>query len=148
MASITSTSNITFVFLKPDAVRKNLSGAIISDIENQGMTILAIKKVWLTVEQAEAFYAVHKEKSFFPRLINYITSGPIIPMVLQTSNAVSSVRSFMGSTDPQKADEHTLRGKYGESMEANVIHGSDCDSAVQEEMTFFFSKFEVLPEKK
>jgi len=115
----------TFSILKPDATRRNLTGAINAVFEKNGLSIVAQKRVQLTQAQAEGFYAVHKERSFFGELVSFMISGPVVLQVLQGENAVLKNRELMGATDPKKADAGTIRAEFAESIEANSVHGSD-----------------------
>ena len=128
--------------LKPDAVEAGNTGAIIKLIEEAGFTIVAMKKTKLSPEQAGQFYAVHKERSFYNELCTYMSSGTIVPMILQKDNAVEDFRKFIGATDPKKAAPGTIRNLFAKSIEANAIHGSDSDENAQIEGSFFFAGFE------
>ncbi|HTE29672.1 MAG TPA: nucleoside-diphosphate kinase, partial [Chryseolinea sp.] len=119
--------NRTFTMIKPDAVIGANSGAITKLIEEAGFRIVAIKKTQLTVSKAGEFYAVHKERPFYADLCNYMSSGPIIPMILEKENAVEDFRKLIGATDPKKAADGTIRKLFATSIEANAIHGSDSD---------------------
>lgn len=135
-------SNITFTMLKPDAVGNNYTGAIINDFIQGGFKIQAMKYIWLTSKQAGKFYEIHKERPFYNDLVAYMSSGPIVAMVLEKDNAVESFRNLIGATDPTKAAEGTIRKKYAKSIEANAVHGSDSDANALIEANFFFSQFE------
>ena len=137
-------SNRTFTIIKPDSVRKGNFGKIISRIEAEGFRILGIKKVNLSRQQAEAFYGVHRERPFFGSLVEYMTSGSVYVAALEKENAVSSLRTLMGATDPLKADAGTIRKEFGESIEQNAIHGSDSDENAKGEIGFFFAESELL----
>jgi nucleoside-diphosphate kinase len=132
----------TFTMLKPDAVGAGNSGAIIKMIEEAGFSIVAMKKTKLSPEQAGQFYAIHKERPFYKDLCAYMSSGPIIPMILEKDNAVEDFRKLIGATDPQKAAPGTIRNLFAKSIEANAIHGSDSDANAIIEGNFFFSGFE------
>jgi nucleoside-diphosphate kinase len=132
----------TFTMLKPDAVSAGNTGAIIKIIEEAGFSIVAMKKTKLSPEQAGQFYAVHKERPFYKDLCDYMSSGTIVPMILQKDNAVEDFRKLIGATDPQKAAPGTIRNLFAKSIEANAIHGSDSDDNAQIEGNFFFSGFE------
>ena len=132
----------TFTMLKPDAVGASNSGAIIKLIEEAGFRIVAIKKTLLTPERAGEFYAVHKERPFYKDLCKYMSSGPIIPMILEKENAVEDFRKLIGATDPSKAAPGTIRNLFAKSIEANAIHGSDSDDNATIEGNFFFSGLE------
>lgn len=132
----------TFTMLKPDAVSAGNTGAIIKIIEEAGFSIVAMKKTKLSPEQAGQFYAIHKERPFYKDLCDYMSSGTIVPMILQKDNAVEDFRKLIGATDPQKAAPGTIRNLFAKSIEANAIHGSDSDANAQIEGNFFFSGFE------
>jgi len=137
-------ANRTFTIIKPDSVRKGNFGKIISRLEAEGFRILGLKKVSLGRKQAEGFYAVHRERPFFPSLVEYMTSGPVYVAALERDNAVAHLRQVMGATDPKKADNGTIRADYGESIEQNAIHGSDSDENAAIEIGFLFSASELL----
>jgi len=128
--------------IKPDAVAEGHSGAIIKMIEEAGFRIVAIKKAQLTAERAGQFYAVHKERPFYNGLCQYMSSGPIIPMILEKENAVADFRKLIGATDPAKAEEGTIRKAFAKSIESNAIHGSDSDENAKIEGDFFFGGLE------
>ena len=134
----------TFSIIKPDAVRRNLIGHINQIIEKTDLTIIASKKMYLTKQQAEIFYSVHKERPFFESLVNYMTSGPVQVQVLEGIDAVSSYRKIMGATNPEEADEGTIRKLFAESIEANSVHGSDSVDNAKTEINFFFSGSELV----
>ena len=134
----------TFSIIKPDAVKRNLIGHINQIIENSGLKILASKKMYLTKNQAEMFYSVHKERPFFESLVTYMTSGPVQVQVLEGKDAVSSYRKIMGATNPEQAEEGTIRKLYAESIEANSVHGSDSIENAEIEIGFFFSGAELV----
>lgn len=135
-------TNRTFSMLKPDAVADGNSGAIIKLIEEAGFKIIALKKTLLTPELAGKFYEVHAERPFYGELCQYMSSGPIVPMILEKENAVADFRKLIGATDPSKADEGTIRKLFAKSMSANAIHGSDSDENAAIEGAFFFSTVE------
>ena len=137
-------ANRTFTIIKPDSVRKGNFGRIISRIEAEGFRVLGIKKVHLSGRQAQAFYAVHRERPFFPSLVEYMTSGPVYVAALERDGAVPHLRQIMGATDPKKADQGTIRADYGESIEQNAIHGSDSDENAAIEIAFFFAASELV----
>ena len=137
-------SNRTFTIVKPDSVRKGNFGKIISRLEAEGFKVLGLKKVGLSRAQAEGFYAVHKERPFYPSLVEYMTSGPVFVAALERDNAVAHLRKVMGATDPAKADAGTIRKDFGESIEQNAIHGSDSDENAAIEIAFFFAASELL----
>jgi nucleoside-diphosphate kinase len=136
--------NRTFTIIKPDSVRKGNFGKIISRLEAEGFAILGLKKAGLTRKQAEGFYAIHRERPFFPDLVKYMISGPVYVAALQRENAVAHLRQVMGATDPKKADGGTIRSEYGESIEQNAIHGSDSDDNAHVEIGFFFAESELM----
>lgn len=128
--------------IKPDAVSAGNTGAIIKMIEEAGFRIVALKKTMLTPERAGQFYAVHKERPFYGDLVKYMSSGPIVPMILEKANAVEDFRNLIGATDPKKAAPGTIRALFAKSIEANAIHGSDSDENAVIESNFFFSELE------
>lgn len=132
-------SNKTLAIIKPDAVSKNVIGEIIAMITKAGFKVRGMRLTKLSPEQAGNFYAVHKERPFYNDLVNYMTSGPVVPLSLEKENAVEDFRKLIGATDPTKADEGTVRKLYGSSIEANAIHGSDSDENATIETNFFFS---------
>ena len=132
----------TFTMIKPDAVSAGNTGAIIKMIEEAGFRIVAMKKTQMTKEVAGRFYAVHSERPFYEDLNNYMSSGPIIPMILEKSNAVEDFRKLIGATNPKEAAEGTIRRLFASSIEANAIHGSDSDENAEIESSFFFSQLE------
>jgi nucleoside-diphosphate kinase len=134
--------NRTFTMIKPDATAANHTGAITKMIEEAGFRIVAMKKTKLSREMAGQFYAIHKERSFFNELCDYMSSGPIVPMILEKTNAVEDFRKLIGATDPKKAEAGTIRNLFAKSIEANAIHGSDSDANAEIEGNFFFSGFE------
>ena len=134
----------TFSIIKPDALKRNLIGHINQMIENSGLRIIASKKMDLTKTQAETFYSVHKDRPFFNSLVNYMTSGPVQVQVLEGNDAVSNYRKIMGATNPEQAEEGTIRKLYAESIEANSVHGSDSPENAQIEISYFFSGAELV----
>lgn len=134
--------NRTFTMIKPDAVGANNTGAIIKMIEEAGFKILAMKKTRFSKDRAGQFYAIHKERPFFNDLCEYMSSGAIVPMILEKSNAVDDFRKLIGATDPKKAESGTIRNLFAKSIEANAIHGSDSDNNALIEGAFFFSGLE------
>ena len=135
-------NNRTFTMIKPDAVGAGNAGAITKMIEEAGFKIIAMKLTLLTPERAGQFYEVHKERPFYADLCEYMSSGPIIPMILEKDNAVEDFRTLIGATNPQEAAEGTIRRLFAESISANAIHGSDSDENAKIEGDFFFSKME------
>lgn len=134
----------TFTMIKPDATTANHIGAILHMYETKGLKVLALKKTILSKSDAETFYAVHKERSFFRELIDFITSGPVILIALEGENAVALVREIMGHTDPQKAAEGTIRNLFAKTIDANAVHGSDSLENAAIELAFFFSKRDLI----
>ena len=134
----------TLSIIKPDAVAKNVIGKIIDRFESNGLRITAMKKIKLTKEDAAKFYEVHKEKPFFNDLCDYMSSGPIVVIVLEGENAVTKNRELMGATNPKEAKPGTIRADFAESIKANAVHGSDSLENATKEITFFFSKREIL----
>lgn len=135
-------SNRTFTMVKPDAVGDNNTGAIIKMIEEAGFRIVAMKKTLLTPERAGQFYAVHAERPFYADLCKYMSSGTIVPMILEKENAVADFRTLIGATNPANAAEGTIRKQFAKSIEANAIHGSDSDENAAIEGSFFFAHTE------
>ena len=133
----------TLAIIKPDAVEAGKTGAILSRIEAAGFTVRALKMVRLSKEDAEAFYAVHRERPFFASLTEFMTSGPCVPICLEADNAVPRWRELMGATDPAKADEGTLRKEFATSVERNAVHGSDSGENAAVEVAFFFSGLDI-----
>ncbi len=138
------TKQQTFSIIKPDATRRNLTGAINAMIEGAGLRIVGQKRLHLTSDQAASFYDVHKERSFFPDLCAFMTSGPVVVQVLEGDNAVANYREIMGATNPANADEGTIRKVHAESIEANSVHGSDSPENAAIEAAFFFAKTEIV----
>ncbi len=136
--------NRTLAILKPDCVEKNLIGEVISKITGAGFKVLGMKMVRLTKDSAGGFYEIHKEKPFFNDLLEYMTSGPCVPIALEKENAVEDFRKLIGATNPENAEEGTIRKLYAESIERNIIHGSDSDENAAKEITHFFTRKELL----
>ena len=128
----------TLSIIKPDGVQKNLIGEIYGRFEKAGLQIVAAKMLQLSQEQAEGFYAVHRERPFFNDLVNYMTSGPVVVQALQGEDAINKNRQIMGATDPAKADEGTIRAEFAESIEENIVHGSDAPETAAQEIAYFF----------
>lgn len=133
----------TLSIIKPDAVKKNYIGKIIDRFESNGLRIAAAKKLKLTAEQAGEFYAVHKDRPFFKDLVTFMTSGPVVVMVLEGENAVSKNRELMGATNPKEALKGTIRADFAESIDANTVHGSDSLENAKIEINFFFKPEEI-----
>ncbi len=134
----------TLAILKPDCVQRNLIGKVIERIEEAGFKIIGMKMVKLSRESAMGFYEVHKERPFFNDLIDYMTSGFVVPMVLEKYNAVEDFRKLIGATDPAKAEEGTIRRLYATSIQENIVHGSDSPENAIKEINHFFSRHELL----
>ncbi len=134
----------TYAMIKPDAVAAGNSGKIIDLIEKHGFRIVAMKKLRITKEQGEAFYAVHKERPFFNSLVTFMTEGPIVALVMEREDAVKQWRDLMGATNPANAAEGTVRKLYATSIERNAAHGSDASETAADETRFFFSSSELL----
>ncbi len=137
-------NNKTLAILKPDCVKKNLIGKVITLIQDAGFKISAISMVKLTPEAAKGFYEIHKDRSFFNDLISYMTSGPCVPIALEKENAVEDFRRLIGATDPAKAAEGTIRKLYADSIQENIVHGSDSNENAEIEISHFFSRKELL----
>ena len=135
----------TLSIIKPDATRRNLTGAINDRFEKRGLRIIAQKRLHLSTGQAERFYEVHAERPFYRSLVNYMSSGPTVVQVLEGENAVALNREIMGATDPAKAAPGTIRKDFAESIEANSVHGSDSPETAAKEIAFFFSTVEICP---
>ncbi|MBC6440354.1 MAG: nucleoside-diphosphate kinase [Rhodospirillales bacterium] len=134
----------TFSIIKPDATRRNLTGKINAMLEDAGLRIVAQKRIHMTQENAETFYAVHKERPFFGSLVAFMTSGPVVVQVLEGDNAVAKNREVMGATNPADAADGTIRKAFAESIEANSVHGSDSPENAAIEIAYFFSGSEVV----
>jgi len=134
----------TFSIIKPDATRRNLTGKINAKLETAGLRIVAQRRMWLTRKQAEAFYAVHKERPFFDSLCTFMTSGPVVVQVLEGDDAVAKNREVMGATNPANAAPGTIRKEFAESIEANSAHGSDSLDNARQEIAFFFAGYEIV----
>ena len=134
----------TFSIIKPDAVRKGFTGAILAEIENAGFQIVAIKKQSISKEQAKGFYAVHVVKPFFEGLCEFMSSGPLVLMVLEKENAIADWRKLMGATNPANAEEGTIRKKFAGSMSENAVHGSDGEETAAFEIGYWFAGYELI----
>jgi nucleoside-diphosphate kinase len=137
-------SNQTFGIIKPDAVAANHTGSIIQQILDNGFKIRGLKLIYMTRKEAEGFYAVHRERPFFAGLTEFMSSAPCVVMALEKEGAVKSWRDLMGATDPAKADEGTLRKRFGGSVGENAVHGSDSDENAAIEIAYFFSRLELV----
>jgi len=134
----------TFSIIKPDATRRNLTGAINSKIESSGLRIIAQKRIQMSDAQAKEFYAVHAERPFYNDLVSFMTSGPVVVQVLEGDNAVLAYREVMGATNPSEAADGTIRKEFAENIEANSVHGSDSDENAAIEISHFFSDDEIV----
>ena len=134
----------TLEIIKPDAVAAGNIGVIINEIEKNGFQIVGLKMLQLTTSQAEGFYAVHRERHFFGSLVEFMTEGSVATMILQKENAIVEWRNLMGATDPAKADEGTIRKKYGASLQNNATHGSDAEETASFETRYFFNAMEIV----
>jgi len=133
----------TLVLIKPDALKRDLVGEIINRFERQGLRLVSIKMLRLNESEAMAFYTVHKDKPFFKELVNYMSSGPIVAMVLEGEGAIGRVREIMGATDPNEAKAGTIRRDLGINKTENTVHGSDSKESAALEISFFFSQYEL-----
>lgn len=134
----------TFSIIKPDATKRNLTGKVISMLEGAGLRVVASKRIQMTREQAEGFYAVHKERPFFGELVDFMISGPVVVQVLEGENAMQRNRDIMGATNPADAVPGTIRKEVAESIEANSVHGSDSDENAAIEIAYFFNEDEIV----
>ena len=134
----------TFSIVKPDAVRKGYTGAILAEIERASFQIVAIKKQSISKDQAKGFYAVHKERPFFDPLTTFMSSGPLFLMVLEKDNAIADLRKLMGATNPANAEEGTIRKKFAGSIQENAIHGSDAEDTAAFEIGYWFAGYELI----
>ena len=134
----------TFSIIKPDATRRNLTGAVTKMLEDAGLRVVASKRIHMTRDQAEGFYAVHKERPFYGELCDFMTSGPVVVQVLEGDDAVKRNREVMGATNPADATEGTIRKTFAESIEANTVHGSDSDENAAIEIDYFFKPEEIV----
>ena len=136
--------NRTFSIIKPDATKRNITGSINKIIEDNNLVIIAQKRIKLSKEKAEGFYSIHKDKPFFNELIEYMTSGPVIVQVLQGDNAVENYRRIMGATNPENAEEGTIRKKHALNIQENSVHGSDTEENAKIEINYFFEDSEIF----
>jgi len=134
----------TLSIIKPDATRRNITGKVIDRLESAGLRVIAQKRIHLSQERAEAFYAVHRERPFFADLVKFMTSGPVVVQVLEGDDAIARNREVMGATDPAKAAPGTIRKDFAESIEANSVHGSDSAETAAQEVAFFFAADEIV----
>jgi nucleoside-diphosphate kinase len=135
----------TLSIVKPDGVAKNLIGEVIGRFEREGLRVLALKMVHMTKEQAQGFYAVHREKPFFDSLTDFMSSGPAVVMVLEGEDAISRTRRIMGATNPKDADPGTIRKEFADNVERNIVHGSDSPQTAETEINYFFNALEIHP---
>ena len=142
------TEERTFIAVKPDAVQRGLIGEIVKRFETKGYKVIGLKMIRVSDEQAKAHYAEHEGKPFYPRLIRYIQSGPIVAMVIQGYGVVAGARHMMGCTDPNKADMGTIRADFAQVMEYNVVHGSDSPESAEREIAIYFNENELFPAGK
>jgi len=133
----------TLSIIKPDAVAKNVIGEIYTRFEKAGLKIVAARMTWLSTADAEGFYAVHKDRSFFTDLVRFMTSGPVMIQALEGENAIAKNRELMGATDPRKADAGTIRADFAESIDANAVHGSDAADTARTEIAYFFPALDI-----
>ena len=138
------TTERTFSIIKPDATRRNITGAVTKMLEEAGLRVVASRRIRMTREQAEGFYAVHRERPFFNDLVNFMISGPVVVQVLEGDNAVAKNREVMGATNPADAADGTIRKLHAESIEANSVHGSDSAENAATEIAFFFKPDEIV----
>ena len=134
----------TLSIIKPDATRRNLTGQINARFEDAGLRIVAQRRLHMTRAQAEGFYAVHKERAFFDELCDFMCSGPVVVQVLEGENAITANRDIMGATNPANAEEETIRKDFGESIEANSVHGSDAPETAAKEIAYFFRELDIV----
>ena len=138
------TTERTFSIIKPDATRRNLTGAVTKMLEEAGLRVVASKRIHMSQAQAEGFYAVHRERPFFGDLVSFMISGPVVVQVLEGENAMAKNREVMGATNPANADAGTIRKELAESIEANSVHGSDSDENAAIEIAYFFKPEEIV----
>ena len=136
--------NRTFSIIKPDATKRNITGSINKIIEDNNLVIIAQKRIKLSKEKAEGFYSIHKDKPFFNDLVEYMTSGPVIVQVLQGNNAVENYRRIMGATNPENAEQGTIRKEYALNIQENSVHGSDSEENAKIEINYFFEDTEIF----
>ncbi len=134
----------TLSIIKPDGVKRNILGDIIGRFEKHGLRVAAIKKIWMSKEEAKGFYIVHKDRPFYDSLTDFMSEGPIVVMVLEGDNAIAKNREIMGATNPANAAEGTIRKDFAENVERNIVHGSDATETAAFEIGYFFSSLEIL----
>ena len=137
-------ANRTFSIIKPDATRRNLTGGVTKMLEDAGLRVVASRRIRMSKDQAEGFYGVHRERPFFNDLVAFMTSGPVVVQVLEGENAVQRNRDIMGATNPENAEDGTIRKVFAESIEANSVHGSDSDENAAIEIAYFFKPDEIV----
>ncbi|MFP6749721.1 MAG: nucleoside-diphosphate kinase [Alphaproteobacteria bacterium] len=137
-------SQRTFSIIKPDATRRNLTGQITARLEGAGLRVIAAKRLWMSREQAEGFYAVHRERPFFNDLCAFMSSGPVVVQVLEGEDAIAKNREVMGATNPEDASDGTIRKDFAENIEANSVHGSDAPETAAEEIAYWFAATEIV----
>ena len=135
----------TLSIIKPDATRRNLTGKIVAKFEDAGLRVIASRRIRLSRADAEAFYGVHRERPFFPSLVEFMISGPVVVQVLEGESAIAKNRDLMGATDPKKAEAGTIRADFAQSVDANAVHGSDAAETAAMEIAYFFSSTELCP---
>ncbi|OGQ52045.1 MAG: nucleoside-diphosphate kinase [Deltaproteobacteria bacterium RIFCSPLOWO2_02_FULL_53_8] len=134
----------TLSIVKPDGVKKNIIGQVIARFEKNGLRVVGLKRIWLTKAQAEGFYAVHSSRPFFASLTEFMASGPVVVMALEGKDAIKTVRDLMGATDPKKAAAGTIRADFADSIEANIVHGSDAPETAAFEIGYYFNSLELV----
>ena len=134
----------TLSIIKPDGVGRNLIGEVVKKLEENDLNIIAMKMIWMTKSQAQGFYAVHKERPFFESLMDFMTSGPVVVMVLEGENVIERYRKLMGATNYKEAEEGTIRKAFATDIEKNVVHGSDSPESAAFEIGYFFNSFEIV----
>ena len=134
----------TFSIIKPDATKRNITGKVVDRLESAGLRVVASKRIHMTKEQAEGFYAVHKERPFFNDLVTFMASGPVVVQVLEGENAIAKNREVMGATNPAEAEPGTVRAEFAESVGENSVHGSDAPETAAEEIAYFFAGVEIV----
>ncbi len=134
----------TLSIIKPDATKRSLDGAILKMIQDAGLKVVAMKRLHLSKEQAGGFYAVHKERPFYGELCDFMCSGPVLVSVLEGEDAIAKYRTLMGATNPEKAEEGTIRKAYAQNIEANSVHGSDAPETAAFEISYFFNQLEIV----
>ncbi len=137
----------TLAILKPDCVRKGKVGEVLRRIQEAGFQIQAMKMITLSTTEAEGFYAVHEDKPFFDNLTTFMSSGPCVPIVLEKENAIADFRALIGATDPDEAAEGTIRSDFADSIQENIVHGSDSPTNGEKEVTYFFAEHEIVANK-